>query len=142
METDEVAESEADEIQGTQHFAFPKKGKKPCSEFRPYWYTLSWPHLFPNGNGDINQIRDGKTPSFYEWINHCKRYHDGRFRNDPTFLMVTANQFMRRKCLSIGNLVAKEQDVQQLSVKDVKEAFKEGNENSDMRKKIVSGLRY
>ena len=57
-------------------------------------------------------------------------------------MMVAANQFMSRKCLSIGNLVAREKEIQELTVKDVKEAFKVGNENSDITKKIMNGLRY
>ena len=65
-------------------------------------------------------VRKGKTPNFVQWINHCNNYYDGRFSQDPTFMMVATNQYMRRKALCLGNLVARDQDLQNLSVKDVK----------------------
>ena len=52
IETDEIEAVAAEESNSREtHFAFPTKGKKPCSEFRPYWYSMAWPHLFPYGSG-------------------------------------------------------------------------------------------
>ena len=101
-----------------------------------------YPNLFPYGDGDYNMERRGKKPDFTQWIQHCMNYHDGRFRRDPIFPMVVCNQLQRRKCLTMGNIVAKDPEIQNMEVKNVKEAFSEGNEDSAMAKKIMGGLRY
>ena len=42
--------------------------------------------------------------------------------------------------MTMGNLVARDQELQDLDVKDVKEAFK--NMDSPLAKKLISGLSY
>ena len=39
-------------------FSFPTRSKKPLSEFSPGYYSKCFPHLFPNGEGDFNDVSD------------------------------------------------------------------------------------
>ena len=61
----EPMEDEPQDTEGSQpenaftketNFAFPKRAKNPALEFKPYWYTMAWPHLFPYGTGTVHQI--------------------------------------------------------------------------------------
>ena len=119
---------------------YPPRAKKPISEYHPYWYTMVWPHLFPYGSGDYNAEFRGKKPSFLQWIRHCNRWHDDRFNHDSTFMLIVTNQHVRRKQLTMGNVIAKnDPEVQNLDVATVKQAFKE---DSPLANKILSKLSY
>ena len=37
-------------------FNRPKRKDEPVSEFIDYYYSMAFPHLFPDGTGDINQV--------------------------------------------------------------------------------------
>ena len=140
-ERNETSENPSD-VENTDipRIPYPQRAKKPISEYHPHWYTMVWPHLFPYGTGDFNAEFRGKKPSFLQWIRHCSRWHDDRFNHDSTFMLIVTNQHVRRKQLTMGNVIAKnDPEVQNLDVATVKQAFKE---NSPLANKILSKLSY
>ena len=48
------SEEKQEEIQTT--FALPKRGNRPLSEFQAGYYSKTFPHLFPNGDGDYRRV--------------------------------------------------------------------------------------
>ena len=116
-------------------FSFPKTIGEPLSEFQPRYYAKTFPHLFPNGEGDFNMPRTGDTPGFKEWCQHLMRFHDGRFEKDPIFCMVIANQLQRRTALSLGNVIAK-RTVANKTCDDLRKDFEAG------KTEVTDNIRY
>ena len=42
---------------------------------------------------------------FFCQVNHLMQLEDDRFRCHPTFILVVTNQYLRRQCLTAGNIV-------------------------------------
>ena len=38
-------------------------------------------------------------------MNHLLQLEDDRFRCHPTFILIVTNQYLRRQCLEVGNIV-------------------------------------
>ena len=108
-------------------FAFPETSKKPLSEFSANYYSKCFPKLFPNGKGDYNLARKGDTPQFKDWAQHCLRFHDNRFLEDPVFMMVVANQVKRRTALALGNIVTNKSNAKNKTVTDIKNDWESGD---------------
>ena len=49
-----TTEGQQDEKMTT--FAMPERGTKPLSEFEPGYYSKTFPHLFPNGDGEYRRV--------------------------------------------------------------------------------------
>lgn len=89
-------------IEQKEQFAYPKRLSTPLSEYDPFYYSKTYPHLFPNGLAEFRQLgRPGKAVNFLSWVTHLKNYKDDRFRTDPTWLMTVANQYKRKEELKV-----------------------------------------
>jgi hypothetical protein len=106
--------------EGEKQYAWPTRGTTALSEYTTVgYYSMCYPTLFPNGKGDITLgVRPGKTPEFRDWILHLMEQADRRFIEHPTFAMVVANQLQRRTALSVGNVVARDAKLQDLSMEE------------------------
>ena len=49
-------EEEQKEKEDPTQFALPTRGKKAVSEYMPGYYAMAYPHLFPDGCADYNQV--------------------------------------------------------------------------------------
>ena len=85
---------------------FPTRGTEAVSEYEPYYFTKAFPHLFPDGKGDITVPRKGKTPKISDWAKHLLRF-DRKFAKDPNFSLIVCNQLQRHQAISTGNMYAK-----------------------------------
>ena len=117
-------------------FAFPKRLDQPLSESDEFYYSKTFPHLFCNGQAEFRQRgRPATNYTFHSWLTHLKNYHDGRFREDPTFLMVASNQLRRKEQLKIGHLMANDEEIKDLTMAQLQQKIQTDDS-------ILDKLRY
>ena len=107
---------------------FPTRGTEAVSEYEPYYFTKAFPHLFPDGKGDITVPRKGKTPKISDWAKHLLRF-DRKFAKDPNFSLIVCNQLQRHQAISTGNMYAKG-CLKDITVKELKDKIKEGDKDT------------
>ena len=97
---------------------------------------MAFPHLFPDGRGDIGNPRKGRTPKMTDYCKHLFRLRR-TFANDPNFALVMCNRLQRHQAISTGNMYAKN------CLKDSVTTAKELKENiAKGDKKTLDGLLY
>ena len=109
----------------TEKIAWPEHGDEPVSEQTAGYFTAAFPHLFPDGMGDITKSRPGTRPPMKQWVQHLLKL-DGRFSKDPIFILVVTNILQKKKALALGNLYA-ERCVADMNAEDIKEKIREGD---------------
>ena len=90
--------------------------------------------MFPDGKGDISNIRPGKTPKLTDYAKHLFRL-DRKFAADPTFVLVLSNMLQRPQAMSTGRVYAK-RVLQDMTIDELKQKVEEGD------KKVLDGLLY
>ena len=105
--------------------AWPEMGLLPENEFKPGWFRRTFPHLFPDGEGDITCSRLGKTVSLSAWVEHLLKV-SRRFANDSLFVMVATNIMQKHQAITLGNLYA-ERQLSDVTSKDLKEMLEKGD---------------
>ena len=111
---------------------WPEQDDEPVSDFTAGYFTMAFPHLFPDGMGDITKTRPGLTPTRKQWLRHLLRV-DRRFAKDPLFILVVTNIEQKKKALQCGNLYV-DRCVADLDHEQIKEQILAGNE------KVLRGL--
>ena len=112
----------------------PARGSEPVSEFERGFLTRAFPHLFPDGKGDISNIRKGKTPKMTDYAKHLYRLNRN-FAADPTFTLVLCNMLQRHQAISTGNVYAK-RVLKDMTVGELKQKIAEKDG------KTLNGLLY
>ena len=120
-------------LQGSQEkertVPWPRREKKPASEFREGFWSMAFPHLFPYGMADRTTTgRQNRTPEFLPWLQHLMRYHDGRFARDVRFVLFAVNAYRRHKGITVSNVYAKNLSAG-TSMADVKEKVAQDDES-------------
>ena len=108
----------------------PSKGTEPVSEFEKQYMTRAWPHLFPDGKGDISNVRPGKTPKLSKYMQHLFKLNR-RFAADQTFALVMCNQLQKHQAISTGNVYAKRM-LQDMTVGELKKKIQEEDKHTLM----------
>ena len=101
------------------------KNNKDTQRKEKQYMTRAWPHLFPDGKGDISNVRPGKTPKLSEYMQHLFRLNR-RFAADHTFALVMCNQLQKHQAISTGNVFAKRM-LQGMTVGELKKKIEEGD---------------
>ena len=84
-------------------------GGTPVSEFPTRtFFTLSFPTLFENKNGDYYMNRLRTCTSMSDWRDHLMWYKDGRFAKHPYFKFIVHNMIMRKRTLEMSSFVVKQ----------------------------------
>jgi hypothetical protein len=131
-------DSNATAMPTSELHAWPGR-KEPMSEFKEGYFTCNFPCNFPNGEGDYTiQVRPGKLPPFKDWAQHMIEQADQRCLKHPVFAMVCANQYQRRSGLSVGNFVATDDSIKELTAKQLYELIKDDKEGAG----VLGKLRY
>ena len=107
---------------------YPKRGTEAVSEYEQYYFTKSFPHLFPDGKADITVPRKGRTPKIADWAKHLLRF-DRKFAKDPNFSLIVCNQLQRHQAISTGNMYAK-RCLKDITVKELKEKIEKGDRDT------------
>ncbi|KAK3922297.1 ATP-dependent DNA helicase [Frankliniella fusca] len=86
---------------------WPTIGPQPVNEFTTDGYlTMSFPCLFPTGEGDLRSGRNRKihTADYFKFL---MEYSDRRFSRHPTFRFFAFNSMMRWNALTNGRVFIK-----------------------------------
>ncbi len=89
----------------TQHrksicIPWPTQNDQPLSEFTTrYFFTLSFPCLFPFGTGDFHINRVRTCDSMSDWAEHLMWYEEGRFAQHHYFKFIVHNIIMRKRTI-------------------------------------------
>ena len=95
-ETEEAAQRHAER----PVIPWPTVDSAPASEFTtPYFFTMSFPCLFPYGKGDFHINRQRTCPALHDWADHLLWYQDGRFARHKVWKFVVHNMIMRKRAL-------------------------------------------
>ena len=108
---------------------WPTRQNIPTSEFTTkFFFTLSFPALFPYGTGDFHVNRPRTIESMSDWAEHLLWYDDGRFAHHQYFKFVVHNMIMRKRALENSNFVVNQKlGDKHLSVSELIEKIKEGD---------------
>ena len=87
------------------HLNWPER-TGAASEWEYGYFSKSFPHLFPYGQGDFTKPRIGKNPGFLDYIQHLTRLPGTHFAEDPRFLLHVISMYRRHKALTLGNVFA------------------------------------
>ena len=81
---------------------------QPVNEFtRQGYISLTFPHLFPTGEGDYSLARTN-TIFLGDYMRHLLMYKDDRFRRDARFPFFACNTTQRWRALSGGRIYLKQ----------------------------------
>ena len=121
-----------DDVTSTRKYVtipWPTCDNEPLSEFTTkYFFTLSFPCLFPYGHGDFHINRPRTCASMSEWAEHLMWYEDGRFAQHPYFKFIVHNIIMRKRTLEQSSYVFKQHlGEEQMSIADLKEKIQGGD---------------
>ena len=95
-ETEEAAQQHAER----PVIPWPTVDSAPASEFTtPYFFTMSFPCLFPYRKGDFHINRQRTCPALHDWADHLLWYQDGRFARHKVWKFVVHNMIMRKRAL-------------------------------------------
>jgi hypothetical protein len=116
---------------GTVTLPWPARNNEHVSEFTTqYFFTLSFPALFPYGTGDLFINRPRTVTSIGDWAEHLLWYDDGRFANHPYFKFIAHNMISRKKALESGSFIAnKKLEDDHLTISDLKEKLEHGDDS-------------
>ncbi len=89
---------------------WPTQNDCPLSEFTTrYFFTLSFPCLFPYGQGDFHINRPRTCTSMSDWAEHLMWYEDGRFAQHTCFKFIVHNMIVRKRTLEQTTYIVKQQ---------------------------------
>ena len=110
-------------------FPWPTRGETPVSEFTTrIFFTLSFPTLFPNQNGDFYMNRLRTCTSMSDWADHLMWYKDGRYAKHSYFKFIVHNMIMRKRTLEMSSFVVKQKlGESHYSIEEVKEKIRAGD---------------
>ncbi len=80
--------------------------------------------------------RPGDQVNYKEWLQHVLSFQDRRFVEDPLFPLVAHNIYMRHRCLSLGSVVARDEEIGQMTVEELKAEVDKDNSG------VLAKLRY
>ena len=87
---------------------WPQQSREAISEFSDERiFSNAFPHLFPGGIGDIDEIGRRVDVSATNWAKHLLYYFDGRFARDPIWPFFAYNYALRKKNVSSGSYFVK-----------------------------------
>lgn len=97
-------------------------------------FSLAFPALFPFGLADWSLPRQrSKELTFYDWIIHLLRFHDGRFARHDRFRYAAFNLWMRelssKRSKWLINKGVGSARHQRLSVEELRETLQDDNVN-------------
>ena len=103
---DDHAERVQNAVKNAIEMDFKSRGF-PVSHKSPWFYTRCFPHLFPDGSGDITDPRRDadRGMTFRQWALSLVRSKETRFRRDPMFIAVLNNILTRDKALAVADQV-------------------------------------
>ena len=132
----QVTDSMGDRTSGNRppQLPWPQRSKSAVSEWTKGFFTMSCPHLFPDGKADIRNHRHTKVESLAKWASHLMRV-DRRFANDNLFAPMVNNQIHRHKAITLGNVYAK-RVLEDLNIAELKKRVEAGDE------KVLRDLMY
>ena len=108
---------------------WPSQNNVPMSEFTAqFFFTLSFPCLFPYALGDFHINRLRTCTSMSEWAEHLMWYKDGRFARHKYFKFIVHNIIMRKRTLEQSSYIMKQQiGEEHMSLEDLKQKLQKGD---------------
>ena len=114
---------------GIPTIPWPTRDDCPVSEFTTtYFFTMSFPCLFPHGKGDFFMNRIRTCPSLADWAQHLLWYKDGRFARHEYFKFIVHNMIMRKRTLENSSFVVRQKlGDKHLTVSELKDRLESGD---------------
>ena len=111
---------------------WPSRNDTPVSEFTTqYFFTLSFPCLFPYAQGDFFINRPRTCYSLAEWAEHLLWYTDGRFARHQYFKFIVHNMIMRKRALTEATFIMKQQiGDNHITVQELKQQLENGDQST------------
>ncbi|PAA66337.1 hypothetical protein BOX15_Mlig004509g1 [Macrostomum lignano] len=107
----------------SEKLKWPARSNEPVNEFQDEGYfTLAYPHLFPDGAGDYSTPRNFGL-SLGDYAKHLMQFRCPRFRTDLRFKFYIENMVMRWRALEVGRVFVHDNKYAGLSAKEMIEAL-------------------
>lgn len=108
---------------------WPQQSREALSEYGDERiFSNAFPHLFPGGIGDIDEIDRHTDVSAPNWAKHLLYYSDGRFARDSIWPFFAYNYIVRKKNVSSGSYFVKSHIVNPpRTIDELKDELRSGN---------------
>ena len=115
----------------TASIPWPSIDETPLSEFTTrYFFTLQYPRLLPNGDGDFNINRPLTCEDMAKWACHLLWLEDGRFAKHPYFKFIVNNVIQRKRVLEKGKFIVRQTlGAEPMSIEGLREILENGNDS-------------
>ncbi|KAL4227765.1 hypothetical protein ACF0H5_013201 [Mactra antiquata] len=119
---------------------WPTQNNEPLSEFTTqFFFSLSFPCLFPDTKGDFNINRPRTCNSISQWAEHLMWFQDSRFAHHQYFKFIVHNIIARKSTLEKSNFIVKQQlGENPVSITELKDHIQSGD-NSFANKILYLG---
>lgn len=97
----------ASKIASVSVLDWPQQSSEALSEYDERLFVNAFPHLFPGGIADVNELERHTKVIEGNWARHLLYYRDGRFARDPIWPFFAYNYIVRKRNTQWGSYFVK-----------------------------------